>query len=177
MKSKLIFGIGLVVLGLTFMAVHCSRQKDSEIDKIMKADVSFKFPPGFPPDPGAAGKKALQGIDSDHDGLRDDIQRWIYARFPNEKEKQSALKQMALAYQKALGAHSDKDMIINLERTSKAIRCLDDIFGNQNNEMELVQAKVLNTKKRVQRFLEVSRWYDGKMLGENYPSDGTACEN
>jgi len=31
----------------------------------------------LPPNPGEAGKATLQGIDSDNDGVRDDIQRYI----------------------------------------------------------------------------------------------------
>jgi hypothetical protein len=30
-----------------------------------------------PPDPGEAGKQTLEGIDSDNDGVHDDVQRWI----------------------------------------------------------------------------------------------------
>jgi hypothetical protein len=30
-----------------------------------------------PPDPGETGKQTVEGIDSDHDGLRDDVQRFI----------------------------------------------------------------------------------------------------
>src|SRR5216683_231714 len=37
----------------------------------------------LPPDPGAAGKATLQGIDSDGDGVRDDIQRYIALTYPN----------------------------------------------------------------------------------------------
>lgn len=34
-------------------------------------------PADFPPDPGSAGKATFAGIDSDQDGIRDDVQRHI----------------------------------------------------------------------------------------------------
>ena len=144
----------------------------------MNADKRFNFPPGFPPDPGEAGKKTLEGIDSDHDGLRDDLQRWIYARFPDEPKKRAALKQMAITFQRELMMnHDSKEMEEVNQRSEKAIACLDDTFGDENNELEFVQAKALNTRERTRRYLEVDRWYDGMTLGPSYPSDGTACEN
>ncbi|MDX8380534.1 MAG: hypothetical protein R8M14_00305 [Ghiorsea sp.] len=39
--------------------------------------VAVAQPSGLPPDPGAAGRGTLAGIDSDNDGVRDDVQRWI----------------------------------------------------------------------------------------------------
>ena len=86
---------GLIVLIL--MQNACT--KKSRQDDIINADLHFTFPGGFPPDPGSVGRKTLAGIDSDHDGLRDDVQRWIYARYPKEENKRKALKQMALDYQ------------------------------------------------------------------------------
>jgi hypothetical protein len=36
----------------------------------------------LPPDPGEAGKQTMLGIDSDGDGIRDDVQRYIYLTYP-----------------------------------------------------------------------------------------------
>lgn len=47
---------------------------------------------GLPPDPGKAGKQTLMGIDSDGDGLRDDVQRYIYLTYPDQPDVQRALK-------------------------------------------------------------------------------------
>jgi len=40
----------------------------------------------LPPDPGKAGKETLLGIDADKDGVRDDIQRYIYFTYPDDKK-------------------------------------------------------------------------------------------
>lgn len=38
--------------------------------------------PCLPPDPGEAGKATIAGIDSDNDGVRDDVQRLLAVRWP-----------------------------------------------------------------------------------------------
>ncbi|GLS05186.1 hypothetical protein GCM10007860_23360 [Chitiniphilus shinanonensis] len=54
--------------------------------QIAQCDAVTPVPPGntdtingikVPPDPGAAGRKTLAGIDADHDGVRDDVQRFL----------------------------------------------------------------------------------------------------
>ena len=46
----------------------------------------------LPPDPGKAGKQTLMGVDSDGDGLRDDIQRYIYLTYPGKTNVQGAFR-------------------------------------------------------------------------------------
>ena len=52
-----------------------------------------------PPDPGEAGKATLEGIDSDNDGVRDDIQRYIVLTYPNSEKTRAGLTQLAVTYQ------------------------------------------------------------------------------
>ena len=51
-KKTLIFWV--VILGLLILVIGLLWFKGplSEADRIMNADKGFKFPPGFPPDPG-----------------------------------------------------------------------------------------------------------------------------
>jgi hypothetical protein len=161
----------------------CNKSAQADkVDELMSADKRFQFPVGFPPDPGEAGKKTLEGIDSDHDGLRDDIQRWIFARFSTEPKKRAALKQMALFYQSSLFIkNSPEEKKKNLTSLSKAIRCLDQNFTAARDdailEGEYLRAKVLNTQERSKRYLEVDSWFNGMTSGSLYPEKGTACEN
>lgn len=180
MKKKiLILSIVLIAL-LTLLIGFWPKQPSSQVDKIMNPDKGFNFPPGFPPDPGEAGKKTLEGIDSDHDGLRDDLQRWIYARFPNDAKKRAALKQMAIYFQKKITFQNTHEEMMEIKKRShKAIECLEETFGRDanNNEMEFVQAKALNTQERIEHSLKVDKAFDGMILGSPYPDDGTACED
>ena len=49
----------------------------------------------LPPDPAT-----LAGIDSDNDGVRDDVQRWIVMNYPSSQKMRAALRQLAQDYQR-----------------------------------------------------------------------------
>jgi hypothetical protein len=49
----------------------------------------------LPPDPGEVGKQTLEGIDSDKDGIRDDVQREIMFLAPESEKLRMALGQIA----------------------------------------------------------------------------------
>jgi hypothetical protein len=53
----------------------------------------------LPPDPGDAGKLTIQGIDSDGDGVRDDVQRYIALAYPNSAKTRAALTQLTMSMQ------------------------------------------------------------------------------
>ncbi len=40
---------------------------------------------GLPPDPGLAGKTTVEGVDSNNNGVRDDVERFIVLEFPDLK--------------------------------------------------------------------------------------------
>ncbi len=130
---------------------------------ILDVDQGFKFPAVFPPDPGRAGKQDIDGIDSDRDGVRDDVQRWIYALVPNELKKQMALKQYARYYRLALDPEFGPGVRKEANRISnRAIRCIIQNFPDQlsgHYESVHLNAKMLNTYARTRRFLEnESKW-------------------
>jgi hypothetical protein len=179
-RYKIFFVLGGISLFLIFLG---SCTKKSASNSVLHVDQNFNFPPGFPPDPGEAGKKTLQGIDSDHDGLRDDVQRWIYARYPGDEKKRKALRQMTLSIQEDLNPDlKDEDLEAADWREEKAVKCLQEIFDTGTykfedyTELQYLQAKVLNTAARTLQSFQTDGRYDGKSLGPTYPDDGTACE-
>lgn len=50
-----------------------------------------------PPDPGDAGKQTLAGIDSDYDGVRDDVQRYLVRTYIDRPRELEAATQHARA--------------------------------------------------------------------------------
>lgn len=109
-------------------------------------------------DPGEAGKKSLAGVDSDQDGVRDDIQRWINEDYPqsNSIKVNKALKQAAKGLQ---------DSIINSEIKEKALAGLnafeegnDCLMGHKGvqNSIHLIKElknNHLNTLDRTKSYL------------------------
>lgn len=125
---------------------------------ILNVDQKYKFSPGFPPDPGEAGRKTIQGVDSDHDGVRDDVQRWIYAFVPKEPNKQFALRQMARYYQDCLRDDFQLEVRkLNEVLLDRAQQCLRLNFNDELHgylEERYLKAKILNTYARTVRYLE-----------------------
>ncbi|TSK09139.1 MAG: hypothetical protein FPO08_07550 [Geobacter sp.] len=59
-------------------------------------------PNNVPKDPGAVAKATLAGVDSNHNGIRDDAERWIAENFPECARFRAALAQVAFVVQKKI---------------------------------------------------------------------------
>jgi hypothetical protein len=150
--------------------------EDPSPDMIPVDELDRLFP-NLPPDPGEAGKQTLEGIDADGDGVRDDVQRWIYRRYPNDELKRKAM----LRYAKALQAS-----IVNVDRDSRdqvrarvldgfrAERCARLAFGGVDQfdlidevaeAVREVQFQMLNTQERVIADLTVDAKFSGQVVG------------
>lgn len=119
---------------------------------------------GLPPDPGEAGKETLEGIDSDGDGVRDDLQRWIALNFSNDPAIQAGLTQYILPLQQALiDAESEELALIHRNTKSLARRCLDAILGIQQayEYYTLLKVQTLNTAERSRAYII----YDNQLGG------------
>src|SRR3989344_491713 len=110
----------------------------------------------LPPDPGGAGKQTLEGIDSDNDGVRDDVQRWVVLNHASRKEILALFQSF-----KALQAYmlSQKDKVTLKDRHSvirRANDCLEYIFGATTgaNESADLKAEVLNTHERSRAYAD-----------------------
>ncbi|MDR3608500.1 MAG: hypothetical protein P4M08_14115 [Oligoflexia bacterium] len=150
---------------------------------ILDVDKHFsRFPPGFPADPGEAGKKTIQGIDADHDGVRDDVQRWIYAFAPNEPKKQMALRQMTRFYQEySLNDEFNPDLIARgKEPLDRAVQCIYRTFNDEMHgyaEETYLKAKILNTYSRVKRYWENNDKITTKEMEGDHPRYESPCDN
>jgi hypothetical protein len=119
-----------------------------------KADIS-----NLPPDPGEAGKTTLAGIDSDNDGVRDDVQRWIALTYPNSAKTRAALRQLAVDYQNSILDVSSKAVVesnFNIMRKSMAcLRYVSRSVGIDYYRLSpALEAIILNTVVRTRAFLK-----------------------
>ena len=148
---------------------------------ILDVDRNFNFPKNFPPDPGAEGRKTIQGIDSDHDGVRDDVQRWIYAFAPNEPKKQMALRQKARYFQDSL--QDDYNLDVRKKNDvllDRAIDCFYQSFDDQmHGYMEdlYLKAKILNTYARTVRYWENDNKVTTEEMSRERPKYEQPCDN
>lgn len=58
-----------------------------------------------PPDPGAAKDATLAGVDSDHNGIRDEIDRWIATKYGDKTGALEAIRMEARVKQKLMLSH------------------------------------------------------------------------
>jgi hypothetical protein len=112
----------------------------------------------LPPDPGEAGKQTLLGIDSDGDGVRDDVQRYIYLTYPEDPKVQAALIQFANEYQGLLLQAGDRDAAYNhAVKLSRSLDCLGYIKGEDALKISpALRAVILNTRERSLAYITFS---------------------
>lgn len=120
---------------------------------------------GLPPDPGAAGLQTLTGIDSDHDGIRDDLQRYLTLSYPESPDTVSALKQAVRSTQAALTATSQTAAFNTATQMLRDLECLASIRPNDADQvMGLLLANTLNTEQRGLAYLAFSDRLGGSAL-------------
>lgn len=121
---------------------------------------------GLPPDPREAGMQTLLGIDSDSDGVRDDIQRYIYFTYSDNEKVRMALTQMALEYQGLLSQASDPEAAFNhATKMARHGECLFYIQGEASLDARAeLKAEILNTKERTIAYINYNNALGGAII-------------
>jgi hypothetical protein len=120
----------------------------------------------LPPDPGEAGKQTLEGIDSDGDGVRDDIERYIALRYPAQESLRTPLMAYAAASQDfILVAHDRLSARAISDRRDLATQCLvsrtpDNGFAIRDD----VLSQQLNTPVRRSAYDDADRYLSGMIF-------------
>ncbi len=140
-----------------------------------------------PPDPGSEGEETLLGIDSNDNGVRDDVERYIYARFQgfeNANKEQAIAMQYGRATQHIMkfGAEKafDSEKLMSKTREcahyfrrnfmSREEARIHDIFDSSFKDI------TFNTKERLEVYFEYNAALSGHAFAVNmFPSLET-CE-
>ncbi len=116
----------------------------------------------LPPDPGEAGKATLAGIDSDNDGVRDDIQRYIAFTFPDSARVRAAASDYAKKVQETFFIGEDRVKAVNLAAVlGRARQCISFLHGSETGEAlrraikatDELRTRVLDTGARSRSYL------------------------
>jgi len=141
------------------------------VSSVVPAPTPNPAPPptaNLPLDPGAAGRATVEGIDSDGDGVRDDVQIWIETNYPNSERMRMALRQVAVTTQEYMkGAASFDATFQNHIVVSRALRCLyfvSETPGEAHDSFAELHAKILNTLMRSKVMLSADRHLSGMIL-------------
>ncbi|BBO18640.1 protein metal binding site [Candidatus Brocadia pituitae] len=120
----------------------------------------------LPPDPGTEGKKTLLGIDTDGDGVRDDIQRYIYLTYPDDKKLRLGLTYYAKEFQGVLEDANDREAAY--EHANKMARhgeCLFYLKGEESIDIRrALRATILNTRERSLAYITYSDNLGGRFI-------------
>jgi len=118
----------------------------------------------LPPDPGAAGKATLAGIDSDGDGVRDDVQRWIALTYPNSQKIRAALRQRTKTMQRfLLDVTNLAQAYVDATQMDNDYDCLSYIDMNRAYTISREHKAIfLNTYLRSKAWLQVDQTLSGK---------------
>ena len=89
----------------------------------------------LPPDPGAEADKTIQGIDTNKNGIRDDVELAIFKTYPDSAKTRAALLQYALALQmEAVQTVVNKETVTEVVREqSRADACVADTLVPRKN--------------------------------------------
>lgn len=114
-------------------------------------------PPTLQPVSVEAAESTIHGVDADHDGNRDDVQRELYRKFPEEELERDAALALGRALQQALDA-TDSGNPAEIQQAvgaiSSAIRGIHDHSELPTDTVGLVERLVVNTSERSLAYIE-----------------------
>ncbi len=108
----------------------------------------------LPPDPGEPGRTTLTGIDSDTDGIRDDVQRYIAQTYPDQPTRK-ALTQVARSMLDGIRlAGTQSASLDNLTAMTRGIECTVSVRTTDSHEvLSGLREAVVNTQARFQAYI------------------------
>jgi hypothetical protein len=144
--------------------------------KKLPVELTFSAIP-LPSDPGTAGKDTLLGIDTDENGVRDDIDRYIVFTHSDSAKVQEALKQEARELSVFLRDADSKELSRANALAEGASDCLSyvyDIYSSDDEAFEtyvetknLLISSFLNTKARSRAYNKADNWLGGMAFGDD----------
>jgi hypothetical protein len=120
----------------------------------------------LPPDPGEDNNSTIAGIDSDSDGVRDDLQRYVAIKYPSSYETRVSLEKLIKAQTNMMiNANNSNAVRSQMGQLDKATECL---FYIRPNDAHLVAkdiwSKILNTPQRLSAYLTADQYASGSVL-------------
>ncbi len=129
----------------------------------------------LPPDPGPDGDATLEGVDVNDNGIRDDIERWIYLTYPESEKLRRALFQDYYPMQNMIihGQQQYRDAVYDdMDALMRSGECLFYVYQNSPHKITAeLKARIVNTDDRFYGYNESSRLLGGGSFGGSHPSE------
>lgn len=117
---------------------------------IDEAELLTKGVPAVP-EPGDAGKRTLAGIDSNHNAVRDDLEKYLLTEYGNRPKALRAVSNMVIGLQAGIVATSDEtsarahSMFI---RSAECYRASGDLSHGDEERLQELMKMLVNTPER-----------------------------
>lgn len=134
-------------------------------DKI-KFTASFKilsYIGTLPNDPGETGKSTIEGIDSNNNGIRDDVEIYIAVNFGYSEKLLEALNQLAISTQKGITATNMQESMDAANADVRSMECFRYVMG-RSDFWKSVVAQCMNTEDRIRAWNEHEKRIGGKVF-------------
>jgi hypothetical protein len=122
----------------------------------------------------------VAGIDSDGDGIRDDIQRYINENFSSDPKIKMGARQYAKDQQMTLLSVNDKNAsILATRKKLDSLDCLGYVAKDQMTRIsKKLEGQLYNTKDRLYARIKVSQNFNGQsfMLPETIEDEKALCD-
>lgn len=128
---------------------------------------------GIPPDPGSVGDETLAGVDSDEDGVRDDLERDIAKITPSPSDE--AVRRAAMSLGRALQKTVDPGAIplgAIREEITRAIACVLTASDAGAIYVRVIENQFTDTLERLNAYLAYNKALDGTSWRAQEACDG-----
>jgi len=162
--------IGLIVWRMTVLSgVDDTKAAVSRIhaSKLAWSDINGELPPA--PDP-KQNDATLAGVDSNNNGIRDDVERAIFTKYKSNQKTAVAMLQYAKALQKEFTDVFNSDTLVAvIQEQARGSLCI----GDNDEQIDFVENAVFNNTDRKSYKEENSRKF---MTSYTLPSAKGACD-
>ena len=133
---------------------------DDQVVKIhsTKIHLSDVMGENLPPDPGIMKDQTVQGVDANHNGIRDDVELAIFKKYPNSVKTRAVLLQYALVLQMEITQPFDSTVTATeiAREESRSFACVGSIVPVSKNDIDeitsylhFVEKLQFNTNDRI----------------------------
>lgn len=131
----------------------------------------------LPPDPGEAGKQTLAGIDSDNDGVRDDVQRYIGVTYYQNPSAVDVLRRYAVVDLGMIVSPLDRDIALEMAaRRRQLLTCWNYLFPEDELQaLDRLLPQVLNSRERLAAYSDRDHLLSGRTFA-TVRDKASACQ-
>lgn len=126
------------------------------VQRLLLLQMMDRIPVPYPPDPGDANQSTLTGIDSNNNGVRDDVERAVFSLHDSSFENRQIIMAGAVALQDSLVSSttdSDHDNDLASEAVMSFMYCLTQHTTlDTQKQLALLRSLVINSPVRLEAY-------------------------